>query len=145
MASKPSITRYDLKASRSTLLKRAEAHIGAVSANDDVLFAFPHSNVRIVNSGIVNSVSDAVDASNYWSVQLVDKGVDGSETVNLLSAAFSNATSGTAITAYVPWEAVPDQNRELEKGSVLIFQITKAASATALADVSVFVEYQEDF
>jgi hypothetical protein len=145
MAAKPSITKNGWAQQNSTLRKRQALFGGAFSASTDRVFTFPHSAVRIVGAGMVTSTNDAIDGTNYWSVQLVDKGTDGTETVNLLSAAATNTTGGTAITAYDDWLVTPNQNQELEKGSVLIFEVTKVASATALADVTVWVEYQENF
>ena len=139
---KPLASKVDRVAQRTFGSKVASLYVGTVNQSEQYLFAFPHSDVWIDDAWFVSSNKDDIDASDYWECQLIDKGIDGSETVNLLSTVVGNETGGTAIAAHDLFAVTPDQNRGLEMGSVMAFAFVKNNNATDLNDVSLFVKYR---
>jgi hypothetical protein len=140
---KPLSKDCDKIASRTFGRKTASLHVGLVDDSEQYLFGFPFSDVWVDDAWFVSSDADGLDASDYWECQLIDKGIDGTETVNLLSTVVGNETGGTAIAAHDLYSVTPDQNQGLEMGSVLAFTFVKNGSATDLNDVTLIVQYRE--
>jgi hypothetical protein len=74
----------------------------------------------------------AINGTNYRSFQLTNV----TDTEDLLAAAVTTFTGGTAITADTPYAITPDQNNALDAGDVLELVQTKTASPTALEECS---------
>lgn len=94
---------------------------------------------EIEKFSFATETSITANDTNYWSFQVANL----TDTKDLLSAAqTTKATGGSGITADTVWEITPDQNTTLGAGKILELQVTKAASATTMAECSITVHWR---
>jgi len=91
----------------------------------------------VLGISIVSTTADAQDDTDYWTLDLQDAGSDGTGTTSLFSTAPASTTSGALdfSTANVPSEHQCDADARLGLQYGLKLVMTKAASATTLANV----------
>lgn len=115
--------------------------LGAVSATtSQIAFVAPCA-------GVINSVKlvtkDAVtaDDTNYWTFTLTDKGTGAG--VGKIVEKTTKITGGSALAAYVALSlGTPDATHKIMAiGDVVLFTATKTASATALAEAALLIEF----
>lgn len=115
--------------------------LGAVSATtSQIAFVAPCA-------GVINSVKlvtkDAVtaDDTNYWTFTLTDKGTGAG--VGKIVEKTTKSTGGSALAAYVALSlGTPDATHKIMAiGDVVLFTATKTASATALAEAALLIEF----
>lgn len=110
---------------------------------------------RAVRSGTLKSVfvstPTAITANDtdYWAFTVVNKGNAGSGTTDMILATDVNttkATGGSGITASVPKSLTvhtTPANLNFSAGDLIVITMTKAASATTMADVIVDFNFQD--
>lgn len=115
--------------------------LGAVSATtSQIAFVAPCA-------GVINSVKlvtkDAVtaDDTNYWTFTLTDKGTGAG--AGKIVEKTTKSTGGSALAAYVALSlGTPDATHKIMAiGDVVLFTATKTASATALAEAALLIEF----
>lgn len=133
-----------IKALTDSIGRNVPVHtlIGEIDASDQKRIFVAPCECIVRDVWLVTESGAAIDATNYHSFQV--KNV--TKTKDLMAAAVSYFTGGTAITADTPYKLTPDQNNKLAEGDVIELDVTKAASPTALAECSVivFVSFDAD-
>ena len=115
--------------------------LGAVTATtSQIAFVAPCA-------GVINSVKlvtkDAVTANdtNYWTFTLTDKGTGAGD--GKIVEKTTKIDGGSALAAYVALSlGTPDATHKIMAiGDVVLFTATKSASATALAEAALLIEF----
>jgi hypothetical protein len=127
-----------------TLARTQIVHVllGQLDATDQKRVFVAPAKCYIRAAWLTTETALAIDGTDYRSFQL--NNVTDSE--DLLAAAVTTYTGGTAISADTPYAITPDQNNQLDALDVIELVQTKAASATALEECSLtlLVSYDED-
>jgi hypothetical protein len=119
-------------------VQHAFIRVGTVSASTNVYISGMTEAITITDVNLLCSTGVATDDTDYWSFMLANL----TETEDLLSAAVTTMTTGgAAIVADTPFELAPDQNTALGADEVVELQMTKAASAGNLVDLTVVVAF----
>jgi hypothetical protein len=110
--------------------------IGTISATGNAYVYGANKAVVVEKVQLISSATVAKSDTHYWSAQIANL----TQSNNLLSAAKTTMdTGGTAITANVAWDLVPDQNATLAQGDVLQIQFTKTDTPDNIATALVMV------
>jgi hypothetical protein len=115
--------------------------LGAVSATTSQI-AFVAPCAGVINSvKLVNKNAVTADDTNYWTFTLTDKGT-GAGTGKIVEKS-TKSTGGSALAAYVALSlGTPDTTHKIMAiGDVVLFTATKTASATALAEAALLIEF----
>jgi len=99
-------------------------------------------------AGSLNACSlvtqNAISASdtNYWTVSLIDKGSDGTQS-NTIASKTTKATGGTAFAAYDAWDigTLSTTHKVLAAGDVVVLTLAASGSPTAFAEAAVMLEF----
>jgi predicted RecA/RadA family phage recombinase len=116
--------------------------LGAVSATASfVVFVAPVAG-SLSQCLLVTKDAIVANDTNYWTVALVDKGADGSES-NTIATKHTKATGGTGFGAYDAWDigTLDPTHKVLAAGDAVVLTLTKSASATAFAEAAVMLEF----
>lgn len=115
--------------------------LGAVSATTSQI-AFVAPCAGVINSvKLVNKNAVTADDTNYWTFTLTDKGTGAG--VGKIVEKSTKSTGGSALAAYVALSlGTPDATHKIMAiGDVVLFTATKTASATALAEAALLIEF----
>ena len=115
--------------------------LGAVSATTSQI-AFVAPRAGVINSvKLVTKDAVAADDTNYWTFTLTDKGTGAG--IGKIVEKTTKITGGSALVAYVALSlGTPDATHKIMAlGDVVLFTATKAASATALAEAALLIEF----
>jgi len=116
--------------------------LGAVAATkSQVAFVAPTAGV-LAAAKIVNKTAITANDTDYWTFALVDKGSAGTGTDKIVELN-TKATGGSALVAYVALSlgTLNATHKVLAAGDVVLLTITKSASATALAETALELEF----
>jgi len=119
----------------SFLPRTTAVNLGTVNSTSDYFAYYANSTTIVTGVSLISRAGSPVHGTDYWTVQLANL----TKAVNLLSAAKTNFTGGTAIVADTAWTMTPDQNTIMSHGDVLEVQFTKAASAADLTGCTIVV------
>jgi hypothetical protein len=113
--------------------------IGWDGTDQRYVFVAPY-DCKIDQVLVVSDTAVAASDTNYYSFQV--QNLTQAESL-LASAATTQATGGTAITADAAYALGPDQNTVIDDGDVIELQVTETGVATDLtsAEILVVVEY----
>jgi hypothetical protein len=119
--------------------------LGSISATASWCIVMPNVVGVITGVRFACATDVAANDTDYWTFGLVNKGPAGTGTTKVVdSTAAANstkATGGTAISDYVKRSLTIDAaNDDTAAGDVLELTITKAASATTMAQGTLLVE-----
>lgn len=115
--------------------------LGAVSATTSWIVAIPDFAGTI--DEVLLATKDAVTANdtNYWTFALTNKGQAGAGSTTIATR-HTKATGGLGMAAYTHYDVtVNTANNAVVAEDVLLFTATKAASATALAEAVLVLNY----
>lgn len=116
--------------------------LGAVSATtSQVVFVAPTAGT-LNAAKIVTKDAVTADDTNYWTFALTDLGAAGEGTDKIVEMT-TKATGGTGLAAYVALSlgTLNATHKVLAAGDVVLFTATKAASAIALANAAIMLEF----
>lgn len=116
--------------------------LGAVSATtSQVVFVAPTAGT-LNAAKIVTKDAVTADDTNYWTFALTDLGAAGEGTDKIVEMT-TEETGGTGLAAYVALSlgTLNATHKVLAAGDVVLFTATKAASATALANAAIMLEF----
>ena len=118
--------------------------LGTLSATATFTIFAAIKACEIKSATFLTSTADAVDASNFWTISVIDKGTDGSGTDVV---ATQNSDSGDGNQAFVAYDLYPltvatGGEEDITAGSVLVLTATKAASADNLEECSITLEIE---
>lgn len=149
MTAKRHVSRFLKEAGRSTLYREPGRYIGAqLSATFEVpLLHADRGDVRLEKVILLVDQDVAAAAGNYWTFDVINKGSAGSGTTSLFATPPTTlAASMGAISKYVAYELVPDQNQEIALGETVSFKATvSAGNPDDLYDLVVIPQYRSDF
>lgn len=116
--------------------------LGAVSATTSIVAFVAPTNGALDAAMIVTKDAVTANDTNYWTFTLTDKGAAGAGTDKIVEIT-TKATGGSGLAAYTPLSlgTLDATHKVLAAGDVVLFTMTKAASATALADASLMLEF----
>lgn len=111
--------------------------IGAVSATTTVVAFVAPSAGALKSAKLVNKNAVSVSDTDYWTIELIDKGGAGAGTDSIV-AKTTQETGGSALEAYVALDlgTLDATHKVLAAGDVVALVITKSGSAAALAEAS---------
>lgn len=115
--------------------------LGAVSATTSQI-AFVAPCAGVINSvKLVTKNAVTADDTNYWTFTLTDKGTGAG--AGKIVEKTTKSTDGSALAAYVALSlGTPDATHKIMAiGDVVLFTATKTASATALAEAALLIEF----
>jgi len=116
--------------------------LGAVAATtSQVAFVAPTAG-SLNAAKIVTKNAVAANDTNYWTFTLTDLGDDGTGTDKIVEKT-TEATGGSGLAAYTPLDLGPlnATHKVLAAGDVVLFTATQSASATALAEAAIMLEF----
>lgn len=117
--------------------KDSSVVLGTISATASrTIFRAP-SACTIKRVSIMSETAVSQDNGSYWTFQITNQ----TQTLGLLSTTKKTDSTGGGLTAYTNYELSPDQNLDLAAGDVLTLDATKVASAAALTNLYVVVDY----
>lgn len=125
--------------------KAAVVHFGTVAVltdDEQPVFIAPHP-CEIVAAGVVNAADIALDANDYLTLILTDKGADGSGTDEI--GKIETKTGGQAFTAFdeVAFSTIDAVHRILAEGDVVTLKkVSSGSSGKATDDMLVKLEYK---
>lgn len=116
--------------------------LGAVNATTSFIAFIAPTAGSLNKCMLATKDAIAADDTNYWTIALTDKGADGSAS-NAIASKTTKVTGGTAFVAYDMWDigALSATHKVLAAGDVVLLTLTKAASATALAEALAVLEW----
>lgn len=130
------------KLSSAAAARAVAATIGAVTANAEKGIFVAPTGGTITGVQILNSAAIAADATDYWTLQLVNKGAAGAGTDVIAAVDTNTAGDNESLAEFVASELAIDTAKDaVAAGDVLAFKATKAASATSLADAVIVIAY----
>ena len=116
--------------------------LGAVTATTSQV-AFVAPTAGTLNAAkIVTKDAVAKKDTDYWTFVLTDKGAAGTGTDKIVEKT-TKATGGSALVAYKALDlgTLDATHKVLAAGDVVLFTATKTASATALAEATLMLEF----
>jgi predicted RecA/RadA family phage recombinase len=116
--------------------------LGAVAATtSQVAFVAPTAG-SLNAAKIVTKNAVAANDTNYWTFTLTDLGDDGTGTDKIVEKT-TKATGGSGLAAYTPLDlgTLSATHKVLAAGDVVLFTATQSASATALAEAAIMLEF----
>lgn len=116
--------------------------LGAVSATtSQVVFVAPTAGT-LNAAKIVTKDAVTADDTNYWTFALTDLGAAGTGTDKIVEMT-TKETGGSALDAYTALSlgTLDVTHKVLAAGDVVLFTATKAASAVALANAAIMLEF----
>lgn len=116
--------------------------LGAVSATtSQVAFVAPTAG-SLNAAKIVTKDAVVANDTDYWTFTLTDLGAAGAGTDKIVEMT-TEATGGTGLEAYIALSlgTLSETHKVLAAGDVVLFTATKAASATALANAALMLEF----
>lgn len=124
--------------------RTVETYFGTVAAGDDdeqPVFIAPHP-CEVVAAGVVNAADIALDATDYLTLILMDKGADGSGTNEI--GKIETKTGGQAFTAFdeVEFSTIDATHRILAEGDVVSLKKVASGSGKATDDMIAKLEYK---
>lgn len=112
-------------------------NLGDISASTNFYIMINRGRIKITNVRLTVDTLTTSNATDHWQIQVANK----TATLNLRSAVFD--TNGSDFAAFTPKDLALNQNQTITTDlSVIELQLTKFASATALSNLAVTVEYQ---
>jgi len=118
----------------------AHTLLGQIDASDQKRIFVAPAKCYVKDVWLITETGAALHGTAYHSFQV--KNVTDAE--DLMAAAVSYLTGGTAITADTPYKLTPDQNNLLQEGDVLELDVTKVSTPTALEECAGSVVYSCD-
>jgi predicted RecA/RadA family phage recombinase len=116
--------------------------LGAVAATtSQVAFVAPTAG-SLNAAKIVTKNAVAASDTDYWTFTLTDLGDDGTGTDKIVEKT-TKATGGSGLAAYTPLDlgTLSATHKVLAAGDVVLFTATQSASATALAEAAIMLEF----
>lgn len=123
-------------------IKTAITYFGTVAADDEQpVFVAPYPG-EIVAAGLVNADAIALNATNYMTLTLRDKGGDG--TADNEIAKIETKTGGQAFAAFdeVEFSTIDAEHRILAEGDVVTLRMVESGSGVTTDDMIAKVEYK---
>lgn len=115
--------------------KAVHTLLGQIDATDQKRIFVAPCKCYVKDVWLITETGAALHGTAYHSFQV--KNV--TQTLDLMAAAVSYLTGGTAITADTPYKLTPDQNNLLAAEDVIELDITKVSTPTALEECSVIL------
>ena len=116
--------------------------LGTVAATtSQVAFVAPTAG-SLNAAKIVTKNAVAASDTDYWTFTLTDLGDDGTGTDKIVEKT-TKATGGSGLAAYTPLDlgTLSTTHKVLAAGDVVLFTATQSASATALAEAAIMLEF----
>jgi hypothetical protein len=131
--------------STAAATKEIAIDLGSISATSSFCVIVPNVAGVVTGARFACATDVAANDTDYWTFGLVNKGPAGTGTTKIVdSTAAANstkATGGSAISDYVKRSLTIDTaNDDVAAGDVLELTITKAASATTMAQATLLLE-----
>jgi|6_EtaG_2_1085325.scaffolds.fasta_scaffold42509_1 hypothetical protein len=120
----------------------AVVYVGSISAtsSDNFLLGAEDSDIYIESITVLSESDADAHATNIWTIDVQDKGADGTGSTSLFATPPNTVTNG--ISALVPYTVSPDQNQLISDGQGIAITFTKGASASNLDELRVQVRYR---